>query len=324
MSEDEGRCPNCGGKLLFISKDYPSDKPLKEPYYSCGQCDWNSKEKKGFFASVAKLLHGEIEVPVDFHGVKVKARKLGGWEVICPSCNEHVTVTDNDVKNTGVNVLGKPVGPAGYTIVAHGLEYARDWNKAVASANNASSDYIDYRLKITQATRKQDTFPFPLSVTFSTELKLLCGHLIPITLGEDVEMAKEPDRVKVFLKLGISKKNYNWARYIFAGQDAPFNVGEKKAKELADFIQQLETEKNAINALSDKVIAETEKMAQLRSDFGHRVSEFVNAKRESEIRLLREAQLAELDRIDTVLARVAARPELAKSVSVATEVIKID
>jgi hypothetical protein len=308
-------CPKCGRPMM---KDRFDE-------WSCFNVNCAEEQKKrrkalnkrvrlqvkGAKKSIVKLPHGKTEIPVDFHGAAVKARKLGGYTVICPACGEHVTVTEGDIKNAGVGdkPFAKPVGPSGWETVAHGLAYVKDWNDAVAAAESGNVDYLGYREKIAEVTVMGEAWSFPLSTSFSTTLKLSCGHSIPITFGEDVSTVKEPDRVETFLKLGVKgEKSLRWMRYAFAGEDAPASVGEKKAREIMHYIQQLEEEKQKINKGSEKILGELERLQLFQVGFDRVVAESVNSNRDRDTKLLREAQLAELDRIDQVLIRVAKRP----------------
>lgn len=262
--------------------------------------------KKGF--GLVKLLDNKTEIPVNFHNAQVKANKLGGWEITCPSCGEKQVLSESEIRNAGMDIVGRPPEPSAFETVAHGLSFVRQWNSAMQAAENESVDYLEWRLMVACALLDKNAWSFQLSTSAVTDLKLKCGCSVTVSFGENVDIVKECDRVAAFLKLGIKgEKSFRWMKYIFA-PDGPSKVGEKKAAELEAFLRQTQNEKDRIQQLSEKLIAEIKKSKPFFYGDFSKVASLIEVARDNDLRLLTEAQKEKLDELDRALLRIANRP----------------
>jgi predicted RNA-binding Zn-ribbon protein involved in translation (DUF1610 family) len=264
--------------------------------------------KRGSISITSLLQHNEkVSVPINFQSAEVKVRKLGGYQVVCPSCGKKSTLTEDDIRRAGVG-LGKPVGPPMYEIVAHGLLFVRDWNAAMEAAEKGDVDYIEWRVKVAQVENKRNDWPFEITTTGTADLKLKCGDSIPVSFGEHITFKKEPDRVEAFLRLGLKgERTTRWLRYVYGGEDAPANLGEHKAKELTDFISQTQAEKERVEKLSEKLTAEIREKPSVYGAFDRLTSQ-IEVLKDNDVKMLTAAQKEKLDFVDKVLLRIANTP----------------
>ena len=256
-----------------------------------------------------KIVQDKNEIPVDIANADIKPNPLGGYDLRCSDCGDRHHITDSDLMSAGPDKsVSSSVGSA-FEIVAHGYPLVKGWNEIQIKAENGSVDFPEWRALEAQWNAKRNAWGFLLATKIATSLNLPCGHSISVTFGEDLSFAKEPDKVAMFLKLGIkTEKSERWMKYVYAG-DAPMpsTYGKKKIEELTAFIKQLEDEKTAIIETSAKLLIELDAIHPLISNFKHVLTDTINANREQDIKNLRIAQLAELDKIDVVLQRVAIR-----------------
>lgn len=243
------------------------------------------------------LTENKIPINVDTFGLDIKLDK----PFSCPKCGATSNVTKHRLLSLTSNVV-------------RAVPIFNDRNELIKKYHKDPpelSDYPTYAYRLAKFDRQLNQIPF-VSTSKTIDYALECGHIIKLRVFADIEQLTPPDKFEALLKLGLNGENaWPLVSYTYS-PDGRINekFGKKKADEIMAIVESYHKETEAFKKFERETLANIPTSV---TDLDRRMK--LNLQRDVK-QILDQLQTMIKSIIydfDTVLERVAMRPELISS-----------